>query len=78
MTISIDKVEQYAKLLKTKVIAHRIHPNHVAVTFVLESGPKLTMTKDELDKAIDKLTPKDEAEPKPKPVKEQKPKPVKE
>jgi len=45
--------ERYAKLKGTKVIATWIHEN--SITFVLESGPKLTMSTRELEEAIAKL-----------------------
>jgi hypothetical protein len=47
--------DRYAELKGTKVIpgAYWIHEN--SITFVLESGPKLTMSTRELEDAIAKL-----------------------
>lgn len=56
--------EQYAKLSKTKILDSKIYGNEIV--FVLQSGPKLRMTEDQLKSAIGKATPKDEAEPKAK------------
>jgi len=49
--------QEYAKLKKTKVIAHRITGKEI--TFVLESGPKLTLTESQLKLAIETLSPKE-------------------
>lgn len=45
--------EEYARLLKTRVIASR--SDGEALVFVLESGPKYRMTEVELREAVDKL-----------------------
>jgi len=45
--------ERYAKLKGTKVIASWLHEN--SITFVLESGPKLTMSTRQLEEAIAEL-----------------------
>lgn len=45
--------ERYAALKGTKVIASHIEGN--SIIFVLESGPKLTMSTRELEEAIAKL-----------------------
>jgi hypothetical protein len=50
----LQLAEKYAKLLKTKVIDHRIHDN--VITFVLESGQKLTMSTRQLEDKIAELT----------------------
>lgn len=48
--------QQYARLIKTKVIEGAFKENEDgSITFVLESGPKLTMTEKELKSAIAKL-----------------------
>ncbi len=59
MTLSLSHLEQYAKTKGTKVIAHKIAPDYKSAVFVLESGPKLTMTEEEIKKAIQ---PKEKAE----------------
>lgn len=54
MTLSISKLQQYAKTRGTKVIegAYKIADDYKSAVFVLESGPKLTMTEKEIDTAI--------------------------
>jgi len=56
MTLSINKLQEYAKTTETKVIegAYKIAPDYKSATFVLESGQKLTMTEDEIDQAIER------------------------
>jgi hypothetical protein len=46
--------EQYATLKGTSVIASRIQPDG-SITFVLESGPKLTMNAEQLEVEIASL-----------------------
>lgn len=59
MTASLQKARQYATLRRTKVIdapgGHRISEDQLSITFVMESGHKLTMTGPELDQAIEEL-----------------------
>ena len=57
--------EQYAKLKKTRILDHKIKDD--AIVFVLESGPKLTMTEAELNLAIEQMEPAPKAD-KPKPA----------
>lgn len=51
--------EKYAKLKKTRVLDHVIKDD--VIVFVLESGPKLTMTEAELSLAVAKLEPAESA-----------------
>lgn len=80
MTATLSQAQRYAQLKKTKVIAapggHKISDDHQSITFVMESGPKLTMTGEELateiatmEKAIAReqaILAIDSGEPKPK------------
>lgn len=52
----LQLAQKYAKLLKSFIMpdAYRLHEDG-SITFVLASGPKLTMTEKELKAAIDKL-----------------------
>ncbi len=59
--------EKYAASLGAKVIASREDGN--TIIFVLNTGPKLTMTEAELRTAIAKAAPEEGAEIKPKPKK---------
>ncbi len=54
MTVSLGQAQRLAQLRKTKVMegAFRVHNDHATCTFVLQSGHKLTMTSDELNKEI--------------------------
>ena len=52
----LQLAEQYAELKGTKVIASRVDGDKII--FVLESGPKLTMTQAELEEAITSMEPK--------------------
>jgi hypothetical protein len=49
------QAEEYAKLKGTTVIASRVAPDGQSITFVLESGPKLTMSAEELDAELEAL-----------------------
>lgn len=62
----LELAKQYAKLLKTSVLAH--HEDGDTIVFVLASGPKLSMTKDELSLAIQKAAPAPSAEAKKEPT----------
>lgn len=44
----LQLAEKYAALCKAVVLAHRIHETGKEITFVLSTGPKLTMTESEL------------------------------
>lgn len=54
MDATLQQAKRYAALKRTKVIeapgGYRLHED--SITFVLESGPKLTFTGDELAKEI--------------------------
>lgn len=58
--------EKYAKLKKTKVLDHKVYDDKIV--FVLESGPKLTMTEAELKTAIEKMSASAEETPAPPPA----------
>ena len=65
MTISKSLLDSYARTRKTKVIEGAFRIVDDSATFVLVSGQKLTMTEDELRKAVDqfdKARAKEEAE----------------
>lgn len=49
----LELAQKYARALETTILAHRIEGNKI--TFVLESGPKLTMTQAELEAELEKL-----------------------
>lgn len=49
--------EKLAALKGTEVIAHRFNEDETAIIFVLESGPKYTMTEEELRAAIREAQP---------------------
>lgn len=55
MTLSLSKLQQYAKTRNTKVIAraYKIADDYKSAVFVLESGPKLTMSEKEIDAALE-------------------------
>lgn len=53
--------EQYAKLLKAEILSHRIDGQQII--FVLSIGSKLTMTKKQLNDAIDSLSPTENEQP---------------
>ena len=55
-SVLLELAEQYAELKGTKVIAHAERDNG-SITFVLQSGQKLTKTADELRAEIKDLTP---------------------
>lgn len=48
--------EEYAALCKAVVLAHRIHETGKEITFVLSTGPKLTMTESQLKLALQTKT----------------------
>jgi hypothetical protein len=81
MTATLNQAQRFAQLKKTKVIAHKVADDHQSITFVLESGPKLTMTGEELSKEIatmEKAIAREQAilaidNPEPKKAKEAKP-----
>lgn len=50
--ITLEKLQQYAKTRGTKLLASRIAEDGKSAGFVLESGPKLTMTEAELAQAL--------------------------
>lgn len=56
MTLSFTTLKKYAETRNTRVIpgAYKIADDYKSVTFVLESGQKLTMTETELNAAIEK------------------------
>lgn len=58
MPATLQQAQHYAALKKTKVFdtvgGHKLHEDG-SITFVLESGPKLTMTEKELSQAISEL-----------------------
>lgn len=58
MTATLQQAQQYARLKGTRVIkdAYKVSPDHQSITFVLESGPKLTFTGEELNTEIERLT----------------------
>ena len=85
MTATLQQAQRFAQLKKTKVIdapgGHKISDDHQSITFVMESGPKLTMTGEELTKEIATmekaiLAIDSGSEPKPKKAAEPKPKKV--
>jgi len=58
----LELAQEYANLLGTQVIAHAFKDDG-SITFVLESGPKLNMTEEQLREEIAKLKPAEEPEP---------------
>lgn len=50
----LELAKQYAKLKKTTILAHREEGKEI--TFVLASGPKLTMTESQLKLAIENMS----------------------
>jgi len=57
----LELAQEYANLLGTKIIAHALKDDYIV--FVLASGPKLTMTEEQLREEIAKLKPVEEPEP---------------
>ena len=55
MTSLLSLATRYAKFKGTRIIegAYKIHDEDGTIVFVLESGPKLLMTKAEMSQAID-------------------------
>jgi hypothetical protein len=62
MTLSISHLQEFAKTKGTKVIAHKIASDYKSAVIVLESGPKLTVTEDEVKQAIEKAKPQEPKE----------------
>lgn len=50
----LELAQKYAKLLKTSILAHAERDGRII--FVLKSGPKLSMTKAELEAGIESLS----------------------
>jgi hypothetical protein len=63
--LNLDLAEKYAELKGTRVIASRLLDDG-SIVFVLESGPKLTMTRRELNEQIEKMQPMPVIESEPK------------
>lgn len=55
MTATLSQAQQYARLKRTRVIAHRIDTPNDTIIFVLESGQKLTFTSAEIGNEIAEL-----------------------
>ena len=51
----LELAQQYAALKKTRIIEDAYKIVGKEITFVLESGPKLTMTESQLNLAINKI-----------------------
>jgi hypothetical protein len=49
------QAEEYAQLKGTTVLDSKVAPDGQSITFVLESGPKLTMSAEELEHQIEIL-----------------------
>jgi hypothetical protein len=49
------QAEEYAQLKGTKVLASKMAPDGQSITFVLESGPKLTMSAEQLETELEAL-----------------------
>ncbi len=52
----LQLAEKYAALCKATILAHRIHETGKEITFVLSTGPKLTMTESQLKLALQTKT----------------------
>jgi hypothetical protein len=52
----LELAQKYAALCKAVVLAHRIHETGKEITFVLSTGPKLTMTESQLKLALQTKT----------------------
>lgn len=50
----LELAKEYARLSEARVLAHKI--DGAEIIFVLSSGPKLRMSKEQLETAIGKLT----------------------